>query len=253
MLAYAGRAADCADMAELASLAADSVRLVGMSAIASGMVTGPRAARGDVFHFNNWPAAWIELYRERGFLERDPIPRWAIVSGAPARWSEVVRQLPPNDPGHQIQAEGRRFGFNEGMITPVRTLAGHLGLVSVGGAQTELSAEEFHFLQTISTVTLHRAEAFEHGVVVPVAPNFSRREQECVTLLSQGMTEREIADRLGIREVTARFHLDNARHKTGARSRTHLAAIAAQWLSRRRIPENCKLALKKSTTRGIES
>jgi LuxR family transcriptional activator of conjugal transfer of Ti plasmids len=236
MLAYAGRASECADMGELASLAADSVGMVGMTAIASGMITGPRVARSDVFHFNNWPEAWTALYRGRGFMERDPLPRWAVVSGAPARWSDIVRQLPPNDPGREMLAEAARFGFVEGVLTPVRTMAGHLGLVSVGGGKTEVSAEEFHFLHTISTVTLHRAEAFEHGVVLPVAPNFSRREQECVILLSQGMTEREIADKLGIREVTARFHLDNARVKTGARSRTHLAAIAGQWLGRRTGP-----------------
>ncbi len=233
MLAYVGRAAECARMGELASLAADSVGMAGMTAIASGMITGPRLARGEVFHFNNWPEDWLTLYRARGYLERDPIPRWAVVSGAPVRWTDMLRQLPPSDPGYEIAAEAARFGFNEGVITPVRTLAGHLGLVSVGGPRTALSDEEFHFLHTICTATLHRAEALAQDSAPPVAPQFSRREQECVTLLTQGLTEREIAERLGIREVTARFHLDNARQKTGARSRTHLAAIAAQWLGRR--------------------
>ncbi len=233
MLAYVARAAECASMDELASLAADSVGMAGMTAIASGMITGPRLATGTVFHFNNWPAEWIELYNARGFLDRDPLPRWAVVSGAPARWSEVVRPLPPNDPGREIPVAAARFGFSEGVITPVRTLAGHLGLVSVGGPVEALSDEQFHFLHTICTATLHRAEALAQEGVAPMAPSFSRREQECVVLLTQGLTEREIGERLGIREVTARFHLDNARQKTGARSRTHLAAIAAQWLARR--------------------
>ncbi len=235
MLAYVGRAADCASMGELASLAADSVAMAGMTAIASGMITGPKLARGEVFHFTNWPQDWIDLYNARGFLDRDPIPRWAVISGAPARWSDVMRQLPPSDAGYEIAAEAARFGFTEGVITPVRTLSGHLGLVSVGGPVDRLTNEQFHFIHTICTATLHRADAFEQGNTPPVAPNFSRREQECVVLLTQGLTEREIAERLGIREVTARFHLDNARQKTGARSRTHLAAIAAQWLGRRAV------------------
>jgi DNA-binding CsgD family transcriptional regulator len=235
MLAYVGRARECASMAELAALAADSVGMAGMTAIASGMITGPRLARGEVFHFNNWPAEWLSLYQERGYLERDPIPRWAVVSGAPVRWTDMLRQLPANDPGYEIAAAAARFGFTEGVITPVRTLGGHLGLVSVGGPREALSSEEFHFLHTVCTATLHRAEALTPDSVPPVAPHFSRREQECVMLLIQGLTEREIAERLGIREVTARFHLDNARQKTGARSRTHLAAIAAQWLGRQRL------------------
>ena len=55
---------------------------------------------------------------------------------------------------------------------------------------------------------------------------FSRREVECLALLVQGFTDAEIARRLEIKHATVRFHLDGARRKTSARSRTHLAALA---------------------------
>ena len=55
---------------------------------------------------------------------------------------------------------------------------------------------------------------------------FSRREVDCLTLLVQGLTDAEIAVRLEIKHATVRFHLDGARRKTRARSRTHLAALA---------------------------
>ncbi len=234
MMAYAGRAAACTTMNELAALATDSMALAGVTAIASGMITGPRVARGQVFHFNTWSQAWLDHYTARGFVDIDPLPRWAVVSGAPARWSDVLRGLPPNDPGRDVAAQAQAFGYLEGVITPVRSYAGHLGLVSVGGPRPTLTPEEFHFLHTLSVATLLRAEALSDEPPPPAAPRLSRREQECVVLLTQGLTEREMAARLGISEVTARFHLDNARTKTGARSRTHLAAIAAQWLGRPR-------------------
>jgi DNA-binding CsgD family transcriptional regulator len=41
-----------------------------------------------------------------------------------------------------------------------------------------------------------------------------------------GLTDREIARDLGIAHATVRFHLESARRKVGARSRTHLAALA---------------------------
>jgi DNA-binding CsgD family transcriptional regulator len=57
-------------------------------------------------------------------------------------------------------------------------------------------------------------------------PGFSPRETDCLTLLVRGYTDEEIAAGLAITHATVRFHLDGARRKAGARSRTHLAALA---------------------------
>jgi DNA-binding CsgD family transcriptional regulator len=60
----------------------------------------------------------------------------------------------------------------------------------------------------------------------PAVRRFSPRETDCLSWLVQGLTDGEIATRLAITHATVRFHLDGARRKAGARSRTHLAAIA---------------------------
>lgn len=232
MFGFPAEAARCATMQQLTALTAEVVSLAGMTVVASGMITGPSASGPDVFHFHNWPAEWLELYRQRGFLERDPLPRWALVSGLPARWTRIVADLPPNDPGHEILALVGTIGLREGLVVPVRTAAGHLGLVSVGGRAETLGDEECHFLQVVGTASLHRAEALRMQTLPRPPVHLSRREQQCVSMLTHGATEREIAERLGISEVTVRFHIDNARGKIGARSRTHLAGIAGQWLSR---------------------
>ena len=62
--------------------------------------------------------------------------------------------------------------------------------------------------------------------VTRVAPPFSRREMDCLQRLVLGLTDHEIADELAITHATVRFHLNGARYKTGATSRTHLAALA---------------------------
>jgi DNA-binding CsgD family transcriptional regulator len=56
-------------------------------------------------------------------------------------------------------------------------------------------------------------------------PKFSLREMECLTRLVSGLTDREIARDLGISHPTVRSHLESARRKVDARSRTHLAAL----------------------------
>ncbi|HEY1753304.1 MAG TPA: helix-turn-helix transcriptional regulator [Caulobacteraceae bacterium] len=57
-------------------------------------------------------------------------------------------------------------------------------------------------------------------------PRFSPRELDCVRLLVRGFTDEQMAARLAISHATVRFHLDGARRKAAARSRTHLAALA---------------------------
>jgi DNA-binding CsgD family transcriptional regulator len=70
--------------------------------------------------------------------------------------------------------------------------------------------------------------AYENVVRIERAapPAFSPRETDCLARLVRGLTDSEIAADLSITHATVRFHLDGARRKSGARSRTHLAALA---------------------------
>lgn len=54
--------------------------------------------------------------------------------------------------------------------------------------------------------------------------NLTRREREIASLVAQGLTNREIAQRLFIAERTAEGHVESIRNKLGFRSRTQVAA-----------------------------
>ena len=58
----------------------------------------------------------------------------------------------------------------------------------------------------------------------PVA--LTARETEVVGLVIKGLSEPEIAARLGIARSTVHFHVEQARRKLGARNRAQLAALA---------------------------
>ena len=194
-----------------------------MTASASGMVSGPRGLSDNPFHFVNWPPAWLEIYQARGFVRIDPMPRWAIVSGEPVSWTEVLGRLPPADPGREVQRVAETYGFLEGFVTPVRTRTGALGLVSAGGgARPPFNLQERIFLQVISAATLRHAEVLMEAPAAPSSP-FTLREQECIALLRQGFTDAEIGTTLGVALTTVRAHLQNARRKAGVRNRVELA------------------------------
>lgn len=220
----------CETLEQIAEVFASTILPLGMTASASGMVSGPKSLSANVFHFVNWPPEWLALYLARGYDKKDPVPRWAIISGKPIAWSEMMRTLAPDDPGHEVFNAAREWGYSEGFITPVRASDGSLGLISVGGECERLGDAERVFLQGISTAALHRAEAISTPEASSaVAKLLSRRERECVSLLLQGFTDREIGAVLGVSEATARFHIDNARRKLGARSRPQLVALVATF------------------------
>ena len=61
---------------------------------------------------------------------------------------------------------------------------------------------------------------------------FSPREQQVLTLAAQGLTNKEIAYRLGISDRTVQFHMNSVFNKTATSSRTEAATVALQrgWI-----------------------
>jgi DNA-binding NarL/FixJ family response regulator len=59
-------------------------------------------------------------------------------------------------------------------------------------------------------------------------PELSEREREVIGLVAQGLTNREIAERLVIAEKTARNHVSNILDKLGLTRRSEAAAYAVR-------------------------
>lgn len=55
--------------------------------------------------------------------------------------------------------------------------------------------------------------------------DLSKRELETLCLLAKGLSNRQIAERLGISLPTVAMHLQGARRKLGATTREHAVAI----------------------------
>ncbi len=63
---------------------------------------------------------------------------------------------------------------------------------------------------------------------------FSPREHEVLTLAAEGLTNKEIAYRLGISERTVQFHINSIFHKTSTNSRTEAVVLALRnkWIGK---------------------
>lgn len=69
-------------------------------------------------------------------------------------------------------------------------------------------------------------------VTVPSPHPFSPRETQVLKLAATGLTNKEIAYRLGISDRTVQFHMNSIFNKTGTNSRTEVVALAMRsgWL-----------------------
>jgi DNA-binding NarL/FixJ family response regulator len=60
--------------------------------------------------------------------------------------------------------------------------------------------------------------------------HLTKREEEVLRLVSQGLSNRQIARTLWIAESTAKVHVHHVLEKLGVRSRTEAAAMASELL-----------------------
>ena len=85
---------------------------------------------------------------------------------------------------------------------------------------------------TGAAMSLEQAIAHAPAIASPMAPSteltlLTRREHEVARLVSLGLTNRGIADELGIATATATLHVEHIRGKLGFHSRAQIAAWIA--------------------------
>ena len=196
-----------------------------LSAAASGIIAGSKAATPERFHFAHWPPGLLERYVSEDLQALDPVPRWARGTGTPAAFSEILRRLRPKDPGWKVIEIAKEYGCIEGICIPMRAADGAAGIVTMVGDRPEFAPDEFRDLVAIGSLVFRRAESINHSADrAQGAPILTLREIDLLPFLVQGHSDREIAALNHISEATVRFHLKNVRTKIGAVSRAHLAA-----------------------------
>jgi DNA-binding CsgD family transcriptional regulator/signal transduction histidine kinase len=159
-------------------------------------------------------AAQIELALFR--LVQDAVER-ATHEG---RASEITVRLEKQDDTLTLTLE------DDGLPPPQDTLRAACGAIEALGAQVTLRRGA-------------RGGLWLHAAFDMTQPErLSEREMDVVRLVAEGLTNRQIAARLGIGPRTVKYHLDNIFSKLGVGSRTEAAVIALRsgWVADQRPP-----------------
>ncbi len=184
------------------------------------------------FH-STWPQAWIDIYVAEGLTAHDPLPAAAAVNLMPFRWSDLLA----GRAGIALTRDQRRafeigaaHGWREGVCVPIHGPGAYLVLGSYAGEAPDTSAEamaDLHLLTLHAHVRLAALHARQPATLAEdTGAALSAREIEALACVFAGLTDLGAARKMGIGERTARFHIDNARRKLGARTRAQAVAAA---------------------------
>ena len=81
-----------------------------------------------------------------------------------------------------------------------------------------------------ATLAPEATAALIHAVTHPAKPGYqlTPREQDVLALMSQGLSNRQIAEKLVISHSTVKFHVSSILSKLGVNGRTEAVALAVK-------------------------
>lgn len=135
----------------------------------------------------------------------------------------------------QITELIHRMGVTTLLVVPLHLAKGQVGIIVwagnrkadgltsvLTGIEGDLLAIGHRFMRIAS----HSVNSTVNGV--HERSRLTPREWDCVRTLAQGYREAEIANLIGIKKATVRFHLDNVVDKFGCKTRAQAVALLGQ-------------------------
>lgn len=122
----------------------------------------------------------------------------------------------------------RDFGWNDGFAVPIHGPHDYHGLVAFAGNPTSLGESERTALHMLAfyaherLLALHESDREGRRIMAVRAAGLSERQCEALRLLATGLTDREVAEKLGVAERTGLYYVQSARRKLGCRTRAQL-------------------------------
>lgn len=173
---------------------------------------------------------WRAHYDERNLAKADDLLSAGLKSSAPTTWMTFRQEQEQQGRPAEIYDEAREFGLNDGFYLPIHQPDGSvLGVSMMARQQMPKSRTTLAALHMLAVYYHLAAERL--GLVAKLAPLdtppqpkvkpiLTNRQIECLKWVSEGKTNWEISQILGISEHTVHEHLEQARIRLGVRTTT---------------------------------
>jgi DNA-binding CsgD family transcriptional regulator len=212
-------------LADLETIWRRRVVELGFTFAAVGAHVDPLRPEQASYVFQNYPEAWIRHFSEQRLHLIDPVYRAAEAGIREFVWTDPEFRRPLSWRQRRILGEARECGLHYGRthaLAPVHHLRASGSLV----APDPDIDEEIYEAGKITNIVVHHRAAQLCAVVAPHYAQLPRRERQCLELCASGLTDAEVARKLEIATATVRRHIERARIRLGASTRTQAAARA---------------------------
>ncbi len=165
---------------------------------------------------NAFPAEWIEIYTQQGFMLHDPILKWVYDNAGAIRWSDIEEPDP-----RLILRQAEVFGMRYGVAISCSDDNG--GLRSFGSfarEDREFEDEEIKYL-------LDAVGALHSAAQTPT--KLTEAELEVLRMMRDGLLMKQIADEIGVSLGAIKQRLKHAKSKLGAKTSSQATALAIEY------------------------
>lgn len=162
---------------------------------------------------------WVDQYEVRDLDRGNPVILATPHLTRPFSWSDGGLPQLRGWAGIDL---AREIGAGDGIAVPVHRPCGRIGVVSVAFERLDLSPAELERVHLAALVAYERMEEVV-STTRPSAGKLSRREKDCIAFVGDGLSDGDIAARLGLSPGTVHSHIENAKRKLGARTRAQAA------------------------------
>ena len=182
---------------------------------------------GTALWLENYPRHWAEVFVNTGLYAHDPILLASHKTNMGFAWSQVPDMIKLTKQHKEILLRVRREGLGDGFTVPA-----HVPGEANGSCNFAMSGTELVPRDSLPMAQLVGGFAFQAArkiVLRRIArrreerPKLTTRQIECVALIAQGKTDKDIAQILGIKPDTVTEYIEDACRRYDVTRRIQLA------------------------------
>ena len=144
---------------------------------------------------------------------------------APFTWSEAKAERNLTRAEAELWDKVTEWGWEDGFSVPIHGPGGYFALVTMGGRPPPMT---HHLRDHLHLLAFHAHERCRYlsavDLITPAPGHLTARELECLRWVASGKTDWEISQILGLSPLTVKTHVDQARTKLNARTRSQAVA-----------------------------
>jgi LuxR family transcriptional regulator, quorum-sensing system regulator BjaR1 len=215
-----GRLATAASFVSVCTLLQQYGASHGLTRVSFFDLQRTNARASDAIMCTNMPSGVVRRLDRAGDFSTHPLIERAREASAPF---EISLPASLGFLGKNSHRPGVTLPPN-GFVVPIREEGVTVAMATLVGAKPALTTLCRDKLKLAVHAGWHRGQELSAGTSAAATTSLTRRELECLSWVSRGKTDQDIARIVGVAPRTVRFHIDNAKTKLNVGSRVQAIA-----------------------------